>query len=173
LSDDGLVVLLAMSEDRPISRSRIQDLALVYGELFGDREEVSTHDAYIIVGYSDGVDESVTRLTDIGVLRYSIKGYLLSDYGAELQRYAIETLDDPVVDNVPKIISSLSGLSDRELIGLIFHLYRGVTRSSGLSDSVDRFNRTFRIGGRRLADIPTEHLEGMIREGTPIPAVSE
>lgn len=164
LSDDELIVLLAMS-DRPMMKTRLQKISLIYNEVFRDKNKESSHNAYFFGGYSDSIDESATNLTDIGILEYSQNGYSLTDYGEKLKKYVMDNWDDPATENVSKVVKSMSELPDKSIVGLTYYFYADTTKNSTIKASVDRINENAYFDGKKLTSISLEYFENKVRNG--------
>lgn len=164
LSDDELIVLLAMS-DHPMMKTRLQKISLIYNEVFRDKHKESTHNAYFFGGYSDSIDESATNLTDIGILKYSQNGYTLTEYGEKLKKYVIDNWDNPATEDVPKVVKSMSGLSDKSVVGLTYYFYKDTTKNSTIKPSVDRINEKAHFDGKKLTEMPLDYFENKVRMG--------
>jgi len=164
---DRLVLSIISNSGKSIMRTRLQKSALVYSKVFGD---IVKHIAYSFGGYSEDVDESVDTLLDVGAITDTKNGYALTPYGKNmadfLRRVSSEYVD---VDAHSKQLSNaLNGVSDRELVGLTYHLYPETSEGSIIKESVDRLNKTLSVNGKDLSDFDLKSFEREIKAGNPI-----
>lgn len=171
LSDSDLAVMFTI-EDRPVLRTRLQKITLLFEEIYDTHEPGAGHSAYFFGGYSDEIDESATTLTSAGIIDETSHGYVLTDYGRKLKEYSERCIEDDgdetgmtIIRGIRNIVRSLNRVPDRNVVGLTYHYYQDTAVRSTIKESVDILNRTARYNGRNLSDIPKAEFEDILRKG--------
>lgn len=168
LSDSDILVMLIVDNTKPVLKTRLQKISLLYHELY-DKKNVTDHNAYFFGGYSDDVDESAVNLTDMGVLEETKDGYSLTEYGCKLRQFILDEYDDEdqikEIENIKKAISSIP---DRNLVGLTYHFYEETAVNSTIRDSVEKMNDKAVYDGVPLREYEKRNFESKLRSGVPI-----
>ena len=169
LSDPEILVLLLIDGTRPVLKTRLQKLSLLYHELYEGKTGITDHGAYHFGGYSDNVDESAVNLTDMGILEEDKRGYSLTDYGRKLREFILDEYDDEdQIDHVKNILSATSKIPDRNLVGLTYHFYDETAVNSTIRESVKKLNDSSYYDGVPLKDYKKSDFESKLRSGEEI-----
>ena len=169
LSDSDILVMLIIDEKRPVLKTRLQKLSLLYHELYDKTTNVTDHGAYFFGGYSDDIDESANNLTDMGILEETKNGYSLTEYGHKLRQFILEEYDDEAqIEHVEKIKEAVSSIPDRNLVGLTYHFYDETAVNSTIRESVRKLNEASSYDGIPLKDYKKSDFESKLRSGSPI-----
>lgn len=169
MSDSEVLVLLIIDEDRPILKTRLQKLSLLYHELYDTNRNTTDHHAYFFGGYSDDIDESATNLIDKGILEEGKNGYSLSQYGIKLRRFFLKEYDDvDEIEGVENIKKAVHSIPDRNLVGLTYHFYGESAKNSTIKQSVEKMNSTSKYDGIPLKNYSLADFEAKLRSGIEI-----
>ena len=169
LSDSDIIVLLIVDEKRPVSKTRLQKLSLLYHELYEKEVNITDHNAYFFRGYSDDIDESAVNLTDVGILEENKNGYSLTEYGRKLRKFILDEYEDEEqIRRIDNIKSATSMVPDRNLVGLTYHFYDETAVNSTIKESVRKLNEVSSYDGIPLMDYKKTDFESKLRSGTPI-----
>lgn len=169
LSDSEIMVLLIIDDTRPVLKTRLQKISLLYHELYDNEKNTTGHNAYFFGGYSDDIDESAVNLTDMGILNEGNGGYSLTDYGKKLRDYVLrEYYDEEQIKRIRNIKTAVSKIKDRNLVGLTYYYYEDSAVNSTIKKSVDKLNQTSYYDGVPLSDYPKQTFENKLRKGEPI-----
>lgn len=169
LSDSEILVLLIMNENKPILKTRLQKVSLLYHELYDSEINTTGHNAYFFGGYSDDIDESAADLVDKGIMEENRNGYRLTEYGTKLVRFIREEYDDVNrIAGIDKINRSVESVPDRNLVGLTYHFYEESAMNSTIKESVDKMNSVSSYDGVPLKDYPKDQFELKLRNGDRI-----
>ena len=169
LSDSEILVLLIIDDKRPVLKTRLQKISLLYHELYDTGKNTTGHNAYFFGGYSDDIDESAVNLTDMGVLNEGNGGYSLTEYGKKLRDYVLkEYYDEEQIKRIGNIKDAVSKIKDRNLVGLTYHFYEDSAVNSTIKKSVDKLNQTSYYDGILLSQYPKKMFEDKLRKGEPI-----
>ena len=169
LSDSDIIVLLIVDEKRPVLKTRLQKISLLYHELYEKTTGGTDHNAYFFGGYSDDIDESAVNLTDMGILEENKNGYALTEYGRKLRQYILDEYEDEEqIKEIENIKSATALIPDRNLVGLTYHFYDETIKNSTIVDSVRKLNESSYYDGIPLRDYPKEDFESKLRTGVQI-----
>ncbi len=169
LSDSDIIVLLIVDEKRPVLKTRLQKISLLYHELYEKPTEGTDHNAYFFGGYSDDIDESAVNLADMGILEESKNGYTLTDYGRKLRQFILDEYDDEEqIKDIENIKKAIETIPDKNLVGLTYHFYNETARNSTIADSVRKLNDASSYDGIPLSKYSKGDFESKLRSGTPI-----
>ncbi len=169
LTDSQILVLLIIDENTPFLRTRLQKISLLYHELYDSGRNSTGHGAYFFGGYSDDIDEAAVNLTDTGILQEGKSGYSLTEYGVKLREYILrEFEDEKQIRDVDNLKKAVSGIPDRNLVGLTYRFYEETAVNSTIKQSVDKLNSISSYDGIPLMKYPKEQFERKLRNGEPI-----
>ena len=169
LSDSDIIVLLIVDEKRPVLKTRLQKISLLYHELYEKTTGGTDHNAYFFGGYSDDIDESAVNLTDIGILKESKNGYALTEYGRKLRQFILNEYDDEEqIKDIENIKTAIETIPDKNLVGLTYHFYNETAKNSTIADPVRKMNESSSYDGIPLSEYQKEVFESKLRSGTPI-----
>ncbi len=169
LSDSEVLVLLIIDEEKPILKTRLQKLSLIYHELYDSDTNTTDHHAYFFGGYSDDIDEAATNLTDKGILDEGKNGYSLTEYGIKLRQFFLKEYEDiEQIDRICKIKKAVSQIPDRNLVGLTYHFYGESAKNSTIKQSVEKLNSNSVYDGLSLRDYPKDIFETKLRNGEEV-----
>ena len=166
LSDSELEVLFIV-DDRPILRTRLQKIALLYSKLYGKDD---THRDYLFGGFSDEVEESSDSLVDKGIILETSKGYVITKYGRKLKDLLVKGLEESedLTVGIPNIKKAVSGLSDKSIIGLTYHFFEETTANSGIRGDVKRYNDESYYDGKKLDQMTKDAFMEKLMKGIEI-----
>lgn len=166
LSDSEVLVLLIMDEDKPILKTRLQKLSLLYHELYDSENNTTDHHAYFFGGYSDDIDESAINLTDKGIIDEGKNGYSLTEYGVKLRQFFLDEYEDvEQIHRLEKIKTAVSLIPDRNLVGLTYHFYSKSAQNSTIRGSVEKMNSVSSYDGIALNKYSLKQFEQKLRDG--------
>lgn len=169
LSDSDIIVLLIVDGKKPVLKTRLQKLSLLYHELYEKKTGITNHNAYFFGGYSDDIDESAVNLTDMGVLEETKDGYSLTEYGRKLRQFILDEYEDEEqIRRIDNIKSATSTIPDRNLVGLTYYFYGETAVNSIIKESVRKLNDASFYDGIKLTDYKKADFESKLRSGTPI-----
>ena len=171
LSDSDLAVMFTI-EDRPVLKTRLQKITLLFEEMYGILKPEAMHSAYFFGGYSDEIDESATGLTSAGIIDETSHGYVLTDYGKKLKEYAERCIENDgdeagmtIIQGIRNIVRSLKEIPDRNVVGLTYHYYKDTAVRSTIKESVDLLNEKAVYNGKKLDDLNKDEFEDILRRG--------
>lgn len=164
------VLVIFLMDKRPIMKTRLQKMSLLYNELYNDDKGSANHNAYFFGGYSDDIDESAENLVDIGIVNEDREGYTLTDYGIKLKDYIINDISNQSIEvnRIDNIKKSLSTVSDKRLVGLTYSFYEDTAVNSTIKSSVEKMNGNLKLNDKLLSDVKKEEFENYLRNGTSI-----
>lgn len=169
LSGPEMLVMLIMSGDMPVSRSRLQKLAFIYDRLYARDDGGSGPVARFSQGSSDDIDQSATDLKDMGVLDEGRGGYSLTGYGARLKGFILrEYADVGQMEHVENIKKALSSIPDRDLVGMAYRFYGDSAIDPKMKRSVVKLNSESVYDGTPLSEYPKDRFESKLRNGEGI-----
>lgn len=170
LTDTEILVLLIIDGSRPVMKTRLQKISLLYQEIFdNDKKNRTNHSAYLFGGYSDDIDESAVNLADTGILQETSAGYNLTEYGKALRKYILDEYDDEEeIVHVENINKSLKNMPDKNIVGLTYHFFEDTAANSTIKESVTRFNNSARYDGIALKEYDKNAFILKIRNGEVI-----
>ena len=171
LSDSDLAVMFTI-EDRPVLKTRLQKITLLFEEIYDTHGPEKKHGAYFFGGYSDEIDESATTLTSAGIIDETRHGYVLTDYGRKLKEYSEKCIENDgdetgmtIIHGIRNIVRSLNKIPDRNVVGLTYYYYEDTAVRYTIKESVDLLNKTAVYNGKNLSDIPKSEFENILRRG--------
>jgi len=174
ISDDRSskeVLFIIGCSDKPVRKTRLQKLALLYDALHGGQSG-SGRGAYFFGGFSDNIEEAAETMTDDMILAEGEKGYQLTEYGKEIFEM-LKKKDPAYYGEMAAITGSTEGVPDSCIVAMTYNYYPELAENSLIKDSADRIIKGMTVNGRKLEDIPKEKFESMLKEGEKMEASLE
>lgn len=166
ISDDRSskeVLFIIGCSDKPVRKTRLQKLALLYDALYGGQNG-SDRGAYFFGGFSDNIEEAAETMADDMILSEGEKGYRLTGYGEEI--FGMLKKKDPAFyGEMAAIAGSTENVPDSCIVAMTYRYYPKLAENSLIKDSADRIIEGMTVNGRKLGDIPKEEFESMLRKG--------
>lgn len=166
ISDDRSskeVLFIIGCSDKPVRKTRLQKLALLYDALYGGQNG-SDRGAYFFGGFSDNIEEAAETMADDMILSEGEKGYRLTGYGEEI--FGMLKKKDPAFyGGMAAITGSTENVPDSCIVAMTYRYYPELAENSLIKDSADRIIEGMTVNGRKLGDIPKEEFESMLRKG--------
>ncbi|MCH3978071.1 MAG: hypothetical protein LKJ94_01860 [Candidatus Methanomethylophilus sp.] len=166
ISDDRSskeVLFIIGCSDKPVRKTRLQKLALLYDALYGGQNG-SDRGAYFFGGFSDNIEEAAETMADDMILSEGEKGYRLTEYGEEI--FGMLKKKDPAFyGEMAAIAGSTENVPDSCIVAMTYRYYPKLAENSLIKDSADRIIEGMTVNGRKLGDIPKEEFESMLRKG--------
>ena len=166
ISDDRSskeVLFIIGCSDKPVRKTRLQKLALLYDALYGGQNG-SDRGAYFFGGFSDNIEEAAETMADDMILSEGEKGYRLTGYGEEI--FGMLKKKDPAFyGEMAAIAGSTENVPDSCIVAMTYRYYPELAENSLIKDSADRIIEGMTVNGRKLGDIPKEEFESMLRKG--------
>jgi len=166
ISDDRSskeVLFIIGCSDKPVRKTRLQKLALLYDALYGGQNG-SDRGAYFFGGFSDNIEEAAETMADDMILSEGEKGYRLTGYGEEI--FGMLKKKDPAFyGGMAAIAGSTENVPDSCIVAMTYRYYPELAENSLIKDSADRIIEGMTVNGRKLGDIPKEEFESMLRKG--------
>lgn len=166
ISDDRSskeVLFIIGCSDKPVRKTRLQKLALLYDALHGGQSG-SGRGAYFFGGFSDNIEEAAETMTDDMILAEGEKGYQLTEYGKEIFEM-LKKKDPAFYGEMAAIAGSTENVPDSCIVAMTYRYYPKLAENSLIKDSADRIIEGMTVNGRKLGDIPKEEFESMLRKG--------
>jgi hypothetical protein len=171
ISDDRSskeVLFIIGCSDKPVCKTRLQKLALLYDALHGGQKD-SDRGTCFFGGFSDDIEEAAEILADDMILSERDKGYRLTGYGEEIFGM-LKNKDPAFCCEMAAITGSTGSVPDSCIVAMTYRYYPELAENPLIKDSADRIIEGMTVNGRKLVDIPKEEFESMLRKGEKMEA---
>ena len=166
LSDADRLVLSILFTGNKAKVTRLQKIGLLVNAIMEGRVP-SSHDSYFFGGFSEDIEDSITKLSDNSMLNPTTDGFVLTPYGKLVfsQMKAMkDSAEDRRLDVVEEVVNALSRLSDKDVLDVTYYLFPELTENSLIKKQVERRLKERGIRGVKAYRFKKEELSGFINK---------
>ncbi|MCQ2071197.1 MAG: hypothetical protein MJZ68_08705 [archaeon] len=166
LSETDILVILAVDGEAPLSKTRLQNMLLMYRRTYGPERGDPDYVTNPFAGFSDDVNESAIHLIAIGVLDDLWNGLGLTGYGVTFRRSVLEICKDrPYAVRVDNIRKAVSDIAPRTLVFVTHRFYRDIMDFSPAKSLMPACIKETRLDGIPLEDYDERRFRDNLRDG--------
>jgi len=164
LSDADKLVLSVLFASNKVKATRLQKVGLLVNAIV-EGKVPSSHDAYFYGGFSEEIEDSVTKLSDNRLLNPTSEGFVLTQYGKLIfnrMKAAKDKTGYERIEIAEAVIAALSRLKDSDVLDLTYYLFPELAANSLIRKEVEKRLKERGIRGVKAYRFKKEDLDEFI-----------